>query len=489
MSTSPILCTDEIADLLDEGLLLINHDGEIVKQNKAAKKMLGIEVVVGTKFTAVITHLGEGCEAFGELTPGNSNVIVVDGALIEGKLSAVSEGSLLLLTDRSEELRWQSQLAEQGHMLSSNNEAYLVIDQRGMIRYANNFCEEERLYAFGELVGMHLQDVEIGRDIDGVSSKAYSQEEIEVKLKRCFDSGQVERYEAWHVRSDGEIFPTDVSIRPFRMSSETVLLLRARDETERYRQLQALMDARAEAESSNRAKSAFMAVTSHELRTPLTTVIGFLELLKLDYGEGFGDLSSYLDLMHKSSRSLLRLIEDILDFTKIEGRTLKLEIRSVDIESFTKQISESWTMKCDKKALEFHYKINGDISGCMTTDSVRLNQLFDNIINNAYKFTSHGAIELSVRKDADNYYFEIADSGCGIDESFADHIFEPFYQIDDVTTRSSEGTGLGLYICRNLSRLLGGDVQLLKSTEDGSVFELRMPINAEDGKLSAKLIG
>ncbi len=465
-----------LLDFLDEGVICCDASGNIIRANQSATRLLGLEPLAYGSIDKIILKLGAGSEALKELEVDNSSMLVIGGSLIEAKKKMLENNPVIVLTDRSEELRWQSQLAEHGHMLSSNTEAYLVIDGRGLIRYANNFCERERGYENGEMVGLQLRDIEIGRDEDGVSAREYTQEDIEQRLDNCLRRGQVERYEAWHVRKGGSIFPTDVSLRPYRMSSEVVLLLTAQDESSRYRQLQALMEARAEAESSNNAKSAFMAVTSHELRTPLTTIIGFLELLKLDYGEGEGDLPNYLELMHKSSKSLLRLIEDILDFTKIESKALKLDMKSIDMVSFLNQVNERWLMRFAKESVEFVFEPVGNIDGTMKSDPVRLNQLLDNLIGNAQKFTVTGSVTLRVTRSTDSYCFEIIDTGCGIDESHVQKIFEPFYQVDDAMTRRSDGTGLGLYICKNLSHILGGAISVSRSDTSGSCFELIMPL-------------
>ena len=463
-------------DLLDEGVVVVAHDGCIQASNKAADTLLGLSVKSFNNITDLVDALGNGAEALAALSNDDSGMLVISGSLIEAKKRADSDVDVILLIDRSEELRWQSQLAEQGHMLSTNTEAFLVVEQNGLVRYANNFCEQERGYESGQMLGLKLNDIEIGRDVDGVSSRAYSDDEIQKRLSSCVKKGQAIRYEAWHVRKDGSIFPTDVSLRPYRMSNDMVLLLTARDETERFKQLQALIEARAEAESSNKAKSAFMAVTSHELRTPLTTVIGFLELLKLDYGEGHGDLSNYLDMMHRSSTSLLRLIEDILDFTKIEAQTLKLEMKSVNLNDYLKRIQEQWELAFKDSSVSFRFEALGDLSQGMSTDPVRLSQLLDNLIGNAKKFTVQGEVCLKVERQDQSYLFHIIDSGCGIEEPHLERIFDPFYQVEDSMTRQADGTGLGLYICKNLSAILGGSIKILESNEQGTHFVLSLPI-------------
>ena len=466
----------DVLDLLDEGVIAVHQDGMIRHSNIAADRLLGLSVKSFSVFHELLKALGDASDILSTLQDDDSGMLVIGGSLIEAKRRAAGDQYLIVLTDRSEELRWQSQLAEQGHMLSTNTEAFLVVEQTGSVRYANNFCELERGYGIGEMLGLKLNEIEIGRDVDGVSSRVYSDEEMAHRLSSCVKKGQAIRYEAWHVRNDGSIFPTDVTLRPYRMSNDMVLLLTARDETERFKQLQALIEARAEAESSNKAKSAFMAVTSHELRTPLTTVIGFLELLKLDYGEGHGDLSNYLDMMHKSSTSLLRLIEDILDFTKIEAQTLKLEMRSINLESYLARVQEQWQLAFKNSPISFRFEKVGELSQNLRSDPVRLSQLLDNLIGNAKKFTNSGEVCLRVERRDQSYVFHIIDTGCGIEEPHLERIFDPFYQVEDSMTRQADGTGLGLYICKNLCAILGGSIEIERSDQSGTHFVLSLPI-------------
>jgi len=181
--------------------------------------------------------------------------------------------------------------------------------------------------------------------------------------------------------------------------------------------------------------------------------------------------------MHKSSKNLLRLIEDILDFTKIESKALKLDMKSIDMVSFLNQVNERWLMRFTKEPVEFVFEAVGKIDGTMKSDPVRLNQLLDNLIGNALKFTITGSVTLRVQRTDESYCFEVIDTGCGIEDEHVQKIFEPFYQVDDAMTRRSDGTGLGLYICKNLSHILGGTVSIPRSDSSGSCFALNMPLH------------
>ena len=384
-------------------------------------------------------------------------------------------GELWVVANKSEELRLQAQIAEQGHVLASSNEAYMVVDSYGSVRYANAFCEQERGYETGAMVGQQLHGFEQQRLLDG-QAIITDAEASRARIKGYLDEGGAHRYDAWHLRKDKSRFPVEVVARPYRMTNETVLLLTVRDESERLQFVQDLMTARAEAEASNRAKSAFLAITSHELRTPLTAILAFTDFLLLDYGsDERADLVDNLRNIKRSGKSLQQLINDILDFAKIEGQTLSLDFKSVSLKKIVSALYDRWHIRYEKKGLQLVVPSNLEELS-VTTDPLRLNQLLDNLVGNALKFSQDGAVEVSVLTEGDTVEFLVQDTGPGIDIAHREKIFEPFYQVQDATTRNAEGTGLGLYICQQLSKLLGGSIRLdWTEVDEGCRFAIRVP--------------
>ncbi len=480
-------------DYLEEGVLLLDEQRNVLRVNKAAQRFLGGKLEAGLDLTELMKAIGSGSEALQDLGIGHTTVIVSSGRLVEIRSKKCLDSAVQpechtkndighevwLARDCSEELRLHAQVAEQGHILASSNEAYLVVDTYGNIRYANPFCEEERGYTLGMMSGMRLNECEAlrGDQIDESQSdgQVLTDKELQLRLAEYIEAGGVHHYNAWHSKKNGSRMPVEVGIRPYRLRNEMVLLITPRDEGERLRHLQELMDARAVAEASDQAKSAFMAVTSHELRTPLTAIIAFCELLQLDHGEENEEIARYLKLIHRSSKSLLALINDILDFAKIEGRTLKMEMQPLKIAGIMNDLHDRWHLRYQQKDVAFECRIDCGELRPLLGDPLRINQVLDNLVGNALKFTEQGQVIIELQDDEKFLSFVIKDSGPGIPLGSEEKIFDAFFQLENATTRKSDGTGLGLYICKRIALLLGGDVQLVDSLEEGSVFIFRLP--------------
>jgi signal transduction histidine kinase len=239
------------------------------------------------------------------------------------------------------------------------------------------------------------------------------------------------------------------------------------------------MAAKAMAEAANRSKSAFLAITSHELRTPLTSIIGFCDLLLLEHGDEPGDLSQHLKLISESSRSLLRIINDILDLSKIEAKTLEIKVEPVDPDRVLDLLSDLWQQRASMRQLKLVRHPSVGRPRPFYSDPLRLRQVLDNLLNNAVKFTPKGTVEMSLEHHEEDLVFSVTDSGTGIPASEQHHLFQPFWQMADATTRREGGTGLGLYICRQIAMLLGGTIWLARSDATGTQFKLRLPRNLE----------
>ncbi len=438
---------------------------------------------------ALVVRLGESCAGLAVLKPGQRMVVPVGGKLLEVEVQEGVDGGLLWLTnDHSAELRLRAQLAEEASFLAHSHEAFMVVDLNGVIRYANEFCERERNYGSGGMVGLNLADQEKLCDATYQNREPVATGDLRKRLADVVKSG-ITRYNAWHLHQGGGEHGVEVSMRPHRLSNEQVILVTALDDSRRLMHLQALSQAKSEAESANRAKSAFLAITSHELRTPLTGIIGFCELLQLEKSDGNPQTQKYLQLISESSNSLLAIINDILDFSRIESRTLDIRPVKVDPEQVLDLVSRSWKERAGVRGLKFtRQATKGSPTGC-TCDPMRLRQMLDNLIGNAVKFTEKGKVEVRLEYQAETIEFSITDSGCGIDETHRENLFKAFWQAADATTRAAGGAGLGLYICRQLAELLGGNVWLHTSGPNGSVFKLRLPQVCRTGNARIRTSG
>ncbi|MBI4716704.1 MAG: response regulator [Planctomycetes bacterium] len=232
------------------------------------------------------------------------------------------------------------------------------------------------------------------------------------------------------------------------------------------------------ARAANRAKSEFLANMSHELRTPMNGVIGMTELA-LDTPLS-AEQRECLDTVLQCSNSLLELLNDILDLSKIEADRLELEQIDFDLVSVVKAIADVFSHHAAQKGIELVIGVHPDVPAYQTGDPTRLRQVLVNLVGNAIKFTEQGEIALTVEAEggpgeAPSLLFSVRDTGVGVPEVRRDAIFEPFTQADGSTTRRYGGTGLGLTISRRIIEQLGGNIWLESQVGRGSTFLFRLP--------------
>ncbi len=241
-------------------------------------------------------------------------------------------------------------------------------------------------------------------------------------------------------------------------------------------------DARARAEGADRAKSSFLATMSHEIRTPLNGVLGMAQAMAAD------DLSpaqrERIDVIQQSGNSLLAILNDILDMAKVEAGKLELETLDFDLAEMVRGAHATFAAEADAKGLAFTSRISPAAHGLYRGDPTRLRQVIYNLISNALKFTEQGRVSLEVDWTDGALRVGVSDSGIGIDPEAMEGLFSRFSQADATTTRRSGGTGLGLAICRELSQLMGGDLEAISAPGQGSTFTLRLPL-ARVGEVKA----
>jgi signal transduction histidine kinase len=238
------------------------------------------------------------------------------------------------------------------------------------------------------------------------------------------------------------------------------------------------------AEAANVAKSHFLANMSHELRTPLNAVIGYAEMLDEDLEtEGLDALRGDAQRIRNSGRHLLKLVNDVLDISKIEANRLELDCEHTDIGRMLRDIADSLRLAAEERGNRIDVKVDPDL-GVIWADGLRLHQCVLNLASNACKFTKGGIVSISAeavqRANGRAVSICIRDTGIGISPEQLDKLFQPFMQADVTTTRRFGGTGLGLSITRKLARLMGGDVTVESAPDKGSCFTLTLPVSTAE---------
>ncbi len=241
---------------------------------------------------------------------------------------------------------------------------------------------------------------------------------------------------------------------------------------------------RMRAENASQVKSLFLANMSHEIRTPLGVIIGLTEIIK-DPTLSEAERLNYIRIIESTGKNLTRIINDILDITKVESGHLQIQSNEFDLESLLSEVSSMMKIKADKHGNRFEVIKETELPSEIFTDRSRLQQILINLVNNAIKFTHEGLIQVRYGKTGSFIYFDIVDSGIGIPEESKKDLFQTFSQIDSSSTRKYEGTGLGLVLSKRIAQSLDGDVVLLSSSAGkGSVFRVTIPAATLDSNIA-----
>jgi PAS domain S-box-containing protein len=347
-----------------------------------------------------------------------------------------------------------------------------VLDAEGRVASWNEGAERIKGYTAEEIIGRHF-------------STFYPESEIlaekpRIELEGATRDGRYED-EGWRVRKDGTRFWANVIITALRSDTgELVGFAKVtRDLTERRAaEEKAIEDAKrvTEAELANRAKSEFLAAMSHELRTPLNAIAGYADLIELGIG---GEISEeqreYIGRIKSSQQHLLGIINDLLNYSRIEAGHVTYDLLPVSLSDVMSQVVPLLELQAKAKGITLK-RSRCPENIIARADKPKVEQIVLNLLSNAVKFTRSGeTIELSCGFTGPTVFITVSDTGPGIPEDEQDAIFEPFVQVGRTLTSPNEGTGLGLAISRDLARAMGGDITVDSVVNQGSTFTIILP--------------
>jgi PAS domain S-box-containing protein len=389
-------------------------------------------------------------------------------------LAGLVLGALISERDASEQ-RLSQEEARMRLLLESSGEAVYGVDNQGECTFCNHALL--RLLGYGsqkDLLGRNVHDVIHHTRRDG---SVYPREEC--TMQKEFLSGKA-FHEAEELlwRADGSSFDAEVWCHPLldggaRLGAVVTFV----DITERKKAQRSLEQAKEDAEAASRAKSEFLANMSHEIRTPMNGILG-MTMLALETNLD-AEQREYLSTVQSSGESLLTLLNDILDLSKIEAGKLDLETADMSVEDCIEEAVQPLAIRAREKGIELLWDASNDIPEVIRGDATRLRQVLINLVGNALKFTIEGQVavyakQVSATKDSVLLEFTVTDTGIGIPREKQRAIFEAFAQADTSTTRRYGGTGLGLSICERIVGLMGGRIWVESAERQGSQFHFTM---------------
>lgn len=355
--------------------------------------------------------------------------------------------------------------AREETVLDSMVEGVVLTDYDGTIESVNPAASEMFGYSESELLGKSIR--ELVPDLNDDESENVD------------DNSEQLRLETKGETREGTTFPLELSMSEFEPNGDRQRCYLLSDITNQKEYERELKEAKEAAEQANRAKSQFLARMSHEIRTPLNAIMGMADLL--EETELNDEQRHYIEVFQSSSKSLLDLINDILDLSKIEAGQLELDEEFFNLNELIDSTADFFAQKAHNKGLDLNVYVDPELPPAVKTDPGRLRQILVNLTSNAIKFTEEGEVTVRVEvldrdDDTVTLQLEVEDTGQGISEEEQEDVFNEFSQADETSSREHEGTGLGLSICQHLSRMMGGSIDVDSIPGKGSRFYVNVPL-------------
>ncbi|GGA29161.1 PAS domain S-box protein [Paenibacillus physcomitrellae] len=479
VNLNQVTFNQQVFDHASFGIGLISPEGMVLTVNPAMEKMFGYtKEEFDSKPAGVFAHpdetdtdiaglkalMGDGDEVQVERRYMKKNGEIM-WVLLSIKLFSDETGKPLyyiaqmidITKQKESERRLQESVERYTSLKKYNHDAVISFGLNGRIINTNKVTEELTGYVNEtELIGMELANLIGQENVDKILEKSLYDNSIEHHIDKLFT-----KY--------GNAVEVLASIAPIFVGGQNIgFYLICKDISEQKK----LLLAKEAAESTNKAKSEFLAMMSHEIRTPMNGVIGMTDIL-LDTPDLTEEQRNCIEVIRQSGETLLGIINDILDLSKIEAGRTELQEEVFDLRLCIKESFSVISGKAEEKNLALSYTLNHDVPDHIYGDPDRLKQVLINLLGNAVKFTPQGNISVKVEPSKvkqEMLVFTITDTGIGIDPKRLEDIFEPFAQIDSFMSRRHEGTGLGLAISRKVVQMMGGEIHAESDGKNGSSF-------------------
>ncbi|MEM9819543.1 MAG: PAS domain S-box protein [Bacteroidota bacterium] len=493
-----------VVQSLTEGIVITDLDGKVTFVNERMLELTGFEkeeLLGGIAYKLLVPESEQGQvePKFEKRSEGQSDEYFVEHlhksgrrwmARIKGSPYRNGKGEIIgtmgVVNDISAQREVERKIVESEQKLrkiiNTSLDAVITIDEEGKVTEWSSQAEQTFGYTREEALHQSMSTL--------IVPEAYRQGH-DTGMKHFLRTGEGpvlnSRIEITGLNKEGREFPIELSVSPMKIGGKYLFSAFIRDITERKKAEEELIAAKQAAEQAQHAEQQFLTNMSHEIRTPMNAVIGMTHLLyetKPNESQ-----KEYLDSLLFSADSLMGIINNILDLSKIEAGELEFEKRMFNLQELMKGLQQTFQFKVRDKAVSVVMEIDPKIENHLLGDAVRLNQILTNLLGNASKFTSKGTIGIKAKLMVDSHQqyiiqFQVHDTGIGIDQKSLGLIFQNFKQADIDITRKFGGTGLGLAIVKQLVELQGGSIEVNSEKGKGSVFSVVLPFENAQVKLS-----
>jgi|GEM_PF-4626330 len=480
-----------IVESAPNGIVMVNQEGKIALFNSQAERLFGytekelldrpVEVLMPWRYRGLYPQhrklflsdpqsrtLGNGRELYGVRKDGSEFPVEISLNPLETPTGIHVLASVVDITERKAAADRLRQSEERSRAMIENikDHAIFMLDPEGRILTWNKGAERLRGFKSEEIIGKHYSCL---FPIEDCESDKPAQ-----LLRTARAEGQCED-EGWRLRKGGSQFWANVVITAVRDHQGKLIGFSnvTSDLTRRRRIEEEIVLAKEEAEAANHAKSAFLANISHEIRTPMTGIIGMAGLLSDT--DLTPEQREYCDIIRRSGESLLTVINEVLDFSKVESGKLDLEVIDFDLRSALTDVIELFSKQAADGGLKLSSHMDDDVPAELQGDPGRLRQIISNLVSNALKYTEKGEVIVCAALVDENQThatlrFAVSDTGIGIPKDKISKLFSSFTQLDASISRRYGGTGLGLAICKSLVELMEGEIGVDSEPQKGSTF-------------------